>query len=213
MRKSLRKKIDVIDPRGTALLIIDMQEYFLVERAPAPLLSARKILEPLKKLIAFARSCGVAVIWTRVSHDHMLKGVYRDLWPEHFSPDGKALLRRDSTFFEIVGELKPLIYKHDLIIDKDKYSAFFQTNLELILRQRQLDTLLLTGVATNVCVESTLRDAYHRDFVPVLVSDCTGTLSDEMQEASMDTIGLAFGYVMSSKELEEALKQGHSSRT
>ncbi len=97
---------------------------------------------------------------------------------------------------EITPELAPL--PGEYIIDKQRYSAFYQTNLELALRNLGITSVIITGVTTNICVESTVRDAFFRDFKVTVVEDCTGAVDDLMQRGAIHTFKYGFADVISS---------------
>lgn len=103
--------------------------------------------------------------------------------------------------FELCPGIGPQNSSHEIIIRKHRYSGFVNTELDLILRSRGIQTVVMTGVATNVCVESTARDAFMRDYFVVLLQDCCATYSKEEQEATLKNIDTYFGEVVSSKEL------------
>jgi len=106
--------------------------------------------------------------------------------------------------WEIVDELKPL--EGDITIDKNRYSGFTNTELEAVLRTHNIKYLLFIGIATNVCVESTLRDAYFHEYFPILVSDACGNIGpDFIQEATVWNVANVFGWVTTSEELVQAL--------
>jgi ureidoacrylate peracid hydrolase len=104
-----------------------------------------------------------------------------------------------------VDDLRSLIDRKDIVLHKDRYSAFYQTNLDLLLRDKGVDTLLFAGVTTNICVESTIRDAYSHDYYPILLSDCTATFSTQLQACAEEVIGLCFGGVTTSSEIMNLL--------
>jgi len=105
----------------------------------------------------------------------------------------------------IVDELTP--QADDIIMDsKHLYSCFYQTDLEFILKQLRIETILVTGVTTSICVETTIRDAFHRDYRCILVDDCTWERTREMEMASRAVISMNFGYLTSSQNLLKALK-------
>jgi ureidoacrylate peracid hydrolase len=89
----------------------------------------------------------------------------------------------------------------DVIIVKQRHSGFFQTELDTVLRHHGIKTVILTGVATNVCVESTAREAFAMDYYVVLLSDCTGTFSSQLQELTLLNIDKVFGSVCSSERI------------
>ena len=191
----------------SALLVIDMQKGFF-ERGPFELLGASKIIPGVKRLISRCRSVGTKIVFTRVYHDDMRKGIYPLLFPSHFRK-GKPRLNRSASIFQIIDELKP--EPNDIIIDKSRYSAFFKTKLESILHKSSIDTLLIVGVATNVCCESTVRDAFFRNFRVIVLSDLNATYSRQAHNASLENIRNCFGIVGKSSEVEKMLQiRSHS---
>jgi ureidoacrylate peracid hydrolase len=95
-----------------------------------------------------------------------------------------------------------------MTIEKCRYSAFYNTNLEVLLRNRGITTLVLTGVVTNVCVESTGRDAWHRDFDVIVVSDATAGYSEELHEAALKNVAYHCGAVCTTEETMRLLGVG-----
>jgi ureidoacrylate peracid hydrolase len=106
---------------------------------------------------------------------------------------------------EIIDELRPL--PEDIVITKNRFSGFFNTSLDSVLRTLGAKHLVFTGVATNICVESTLRDAFFHEYFPVLVSDaCASTGPEFVQAATMWTVLNVFGWVTTTADLIKALK-------
>jgi ureidoacrylate peracid hydrolase len=103
----------------------------------------------------------------------------------------------------IVDELAPR--EGDLIVSKSRYSGFAGTNLEQILSARRIDTVLVCGSATNVCVESTIRDAYHREYFPVMITDATIAAGPGAQEATEFNVSRFFGWLTTGEELRSSL--------
>lgn len=192
-----------LDPRRTALLVIDMQNFFIAEGAPCEAPAGRALLPSLNRLVARCRAAGVRVIYTRQRHDRM-NDVYRQLFPAHFQADGTPLLAEGSHWHALHPDLAP---GADLILDKDRYSAFYNTSLEQYLRSHGVENLIIAGVATNVCCESTARDAFFRDFKVLFLSDGNATVTDEMQRGALQSIAMAFGWVVSVADVEAALNR------
>jgi ureidoacrylate peracid hydrolase len=126
------------------------------------------------------------------------------------SPDGRPsrVLVEDTWNTEILPSLTPL--EGDVIVPKHRYSGFFETNLDGILRDRGIEYLVVTGCTTSVCIESTIRDAMLRDYHCLLLEDCTGEPIANNQprsnhEASLLTIQLLFGWVSNSEQFAKAL--------
>ena len=144
----------------------------------------------------------MTIVWTRMSHDLMRPGMYPEMFPQHFHPDGSPMLRRERTRYRV----HPARFRaRRRVVDKSAYSAFDGTDLESILRDKGRDTVVIVGISTNVCCESTARDAFARGFRVITLSDATATGSAEVQAASLKTLGLAFGYVMSSEDLRRRI--------
>lgn len=206
MLESLRERVA---PQHTALLIIDMQEDFCVEgmgasRRPGRDLSrTRAIIPNLVKLRQAARKSGALVI-----HIGFLT------LPNHLS-DGAPWLsqRRRATYAsdsfamansegaQFISELSP--EEGEVAIHKHRYSGFKGTNLDMILRAQEIRTCIVTGVSTNVCVESTLRDAFEHGYYIVLPSDATASWSKELGEGTLQNVTHRFGLVTTVDEILE----------
>lgn len=191
----------------TVLLIIDMQNGTC--RSDGSLaksgLDISGCAEIIPRVAALAKACrqhGVSVIYTRyvLRPDYRDIGLLREVFPK-FETVGHAIIGTWDA--EILDELAPK--PGDYVIDKSRYSAFYNTNLEVVLRGLGADTLLLTGVTTNICVESTLRDAFVRDYHVVLVEDCTAAVDIAMKQATIRTVKYGFGSVVSSADMIRAL--------
>jgi nicotinamidase-related amidase len=197
---------DVLDPRHTALLIIDMQKDFCTpgfgaDRAGRDLGPTRSIIPALAGLLATARAAGVLVVhvgfWTL---------------PDHLSDSGPWLAqRRRATFSsdklalagsegaEFIEELSPL--PGELVIHKHRYSAFKGTDLGMILDVRRVRSVVTTGVSTNACVESTLRDAFETGYYVAIPRDGTASWSHELYEATLANVTHRFGLVTDIAEI------------
>jgi len=198
------KEIEV-NPKGTAILVIDLQKGFVNEGAFCEVPAARKMLPRLQRLIDVCKKQSIPVIYTRMSHRFIRSTVYPDLWPSHFNADGSPILVPGSKEFELIEELK--VEEGDILLDKDRYSAFFGTPLDLILKERGVKTLIVTGLASNVCCESTVREAFFLNYRVIFVDDLNVTLNDEMHRWAVENIRLVFGYVLSSDELIAKLQK------
>jgi len=198
------KEIEV-NPKDTAILVIDLQKGFVNEGAFCEVPAARKMLPRLQRLIDVCKKQSIPVIYTRMSHQFIRSTVYPDLWPSHFHADGSPILVPGSKEFELIEELK--VEEGDILLDKDRYSAFFGTPLDLILKERGVKTLIVTGLASNVCCESTVREAFFLNYRVIFVDDLNVTLNDEMHRWAVENIRLVFGYVLSSDELIAKLQK------
>lgn len=194
------------DARRTALVVIDMQRTFCAPGAPAEVPASRGIVGPINRLAAGLRDKGGTVIWCthanvgtgegsdwRNFFDHFVSDEVRERTIESLSPGGSGQ--------RIWDDLD--VRESDIKLFKNRYSALVpgSSQLERILRSLGIDTLLICGTKTNVCCESTARDAMMLDFKVVMVSDGTAALSEEEHRATLDNIIQQFGDVMSVDEI------------
>jgi ureidoacrylate peracid hydrolase len=192
---------DSLDPKKTALVVIDMQNAFVAPGAPMEVPAARAIVADINRLAAELRKRGVVIIW--ISHQNARDG--RD-WSGFFDSfiapgrraDAAAALSAGSELQKLFPELA--VEKGDLRVAKNRYSAFIRSDFENMLRQRGLDTLLIAGTKTNVCCECTARDAMMLDYKVIMLSDCTAALSDEEQRATLENMIQQFGDVLTADE-------------
>ncbi len=191
--------------KKSALIIVDMQNFFYGKEPLIPITKYKEIIENQIKLIELARLKNIPIIWTRAHHENLKNSLYQELNPYHFK-DGEPIFTKHSIYFDIIDELKKYITKDDIFMDKEKYSAFYNTNLHTLLLEKEIKTLIITGVATNICVESTIRDAFEYNYTPILISDCTSSLNEEFEQISIAIIKAVFGFVISLQELENNLK-------
>jgi biuret amidohydrolase len=207
-----------LDPATTALLIIDMQRDFVMpggfgEALGNDVTQLQVTIAPTKAVLEAARKMGMLVIHTREGHRPDLsdcppsklvrgKGKTRIGDP---GPMGRILVRGE-VGHDIVPELYPKA--GEVVIDKPGKGAFFATDLELILRDRAIKTLIVCGVTTEVCVNTTVREANDRGYECVVLSDCVGSYFPEFQKAALAMIkaqGGIFGWVSDSKRAIAAL--------
>jgi nicotinamidase-related amidase len=174
----------------SALLVVDMQRFFLDPDSPTFTSGGLAIIPALRDLIGAFRSASRPVIYTRHVHHakHLDSGIMGWWW------EGMCL--EGSPESEIHPELAPL--PDEKVIYKHRYSAFYNTDLETILRCLKVEDIVITGVMTNLCCESTARDAYFRDYRVFFLADATGTVSEEMQVASLMNLAFGFAYVTTS---------------
>jgi ureidoacrylate peracid hydrolase len=194
---------DALDPKKSALVVIDMQNAFVAPGAPMEVPAARAIVAPINRLAAELRKRGVTVIW--VSHQNAKDG--RD-WSGFFDSfiapgrraDAAAALSAGAELQKLWPELN--VAPGDLRLSKNRYSALIggSSSLEKSLKGKGLDTLLIAGTKTNVCVECTARDAMMLDYKVVMLSDCTAALSDDEQRATLENVIQQFGDVLTSNE-------------
>lgn len=191
-------------PGRTVHVVIDDQNDFLHPEGwyaehGVDVAHMQRVVEPTKALNEECRRRGVPIVWTR----HGTKGL-EDGGP--FMQIRELLreggLRRGTWGYEILDELEP--QPEDWFVEKNRLSAFFQTNLELVLRGLGAETVLITGVLTNQCVGATCKDALFRDFKPIVVEECTGTTLPHLHGPAIEMISVGWGQV---NTLEETLAE------
>jgi ureidoacrylate peracid hydrolase len=194
---------EALDAKRTALLVIDMQNAFVAPGAPIEVPAARDIVAPINRLAAELRRRGVAIVW--VAHENRSDG--RD-WAGFFDAFVAPGRRAEAAAALAAGsELQQLwpgleVAPSDLRVGKNRYSALIpgSSSLEKILKDKGIDTLLLAGTKTNVCVECTARDAMMLDYKVIVVSDCTAALSDDEQRTTLENVIQQFGDVLTAGE-------------
>ena len=185
-------------PDKSALLVIDMQEFFLDPHSPSFTCGGLAILPVLQGLIKAFRENDRPVIYTRHVHhpEHLDSGIMGWWW--------KGMCVEGTPESQVHHDLAPLA--SEKVILKHRYSAFYNTDLETVLRCLHVEDLVITGVMTNMCCESTARDAYYRDYHVFFLADGTGSINEEMQVASLLNLSFGFAYVTSAdwiiRELE-----------
>jgi ureidoacrylate peracid hydrolase len=199
-----------VDPHWAALIVVDMQNDFCAfdgafDQSGVDVSAHQAIAPAIVRLAAGARAAGVPVIFVKNVYntrggwylsDVVLEQARRSFGGKYLSI---PMCERDSFGGDFYGDVRPT--DDDVVVIKHRFSAFINTDLDLILRSRQIRTVVLTGVATNICVESTAREAFFRDYYVVVAGDCVATWSPELHEASLKNIHYGFGEVRSSSEL------------
>jgi ureidoacrylate peracid hydrolase len=202
---------DSLDPKRTALVVIDMQSAFVEPGSPAEVPASRGIIPAINRLAAEARRLGVTVIWVTHANIHTGRGSDWRLFFEHFVADDVRQRTIESLAPTAPGQKvwrEMRVEPGDVQVMKNRYSALIagSSNLERVLRGLGIENVLVAGTKTNVCCEATGRDAMMLDFRVVMVSDCLAALSDDEHRASLETFIQQFGDVMTSKEVLAVLQ-------
>lgn len=191
-----------------ALLVIDMQKDFILPGAPLEGWNSMEIVPNIAALILLFRQHSRPVIWTKHVHSGNDIGILEPMWPATGPKSKQQALVKGTPGAEIIAEL-PAPLPDEIVIEKHRYSAFFQTDLELNLRTMGVKTLLITGVHTNICCESTARDGFVRDFQILSVSDAQTAITQELHQAALVSTQVAFGRVMDTQQIvDEVGAQG-----
>jgi ureidoacrylate peracid hydrolase len=167
-----------------ALMVIDMQQFFLNPDSPTFTCGGHAIVPTLRRLIAAFRQAGRPVIFTKHVHhpDHFDSGVMGWWW--------EGMCVEGTPESEIHPDLAPI--GNEKVVLKHRYSSFYNTDMETVLRCLKIEDIIISGVMTNLCCESTARDAYFRDYRVFALADGMGTINEEMHVASL--MNLAFGF-------------------
>ena len=197
-----------IAPEHTVLVIIDMQkdlvyDGFKCDLAGRDLAATRSVIPNLQRLLSAARSSRVTVchvgFWTLPDHGSDSTSWLAQRRRSTFSSDLLCMAKSEGA--EFIDELAPL--GDELIIHKSRYSAFKGTNLDMVLRAQNIKTVVTAGVSTNVCVESTLRDAFEIGYYVCIPSDATASWDMSLHRASLQTVDHRFGLVSTTSEIEK----------
>jgi len=179
--------------KGSCLLVVDMQNYFLDSRGEAFLPGGLAVLPNVSKLIKAFRKRKLPVIYT--AHVHRSKeldgGILGWWW------DG--MIMEGTWDAEIHPDLAPL--PEEKVVCKHRYSAFYNTDLETALRCLKVTDLIITGVMTNLCCESTARDAFFRDYRVFFPMDATGAANEELHLATLKNLAYGFAFVTTTDEI------------
>ena len=211
-----------IDTERTAVLIVDMQNAFASKggmfHKVRGQFDARKIYNVIKansRVIKAARGSRIPVVYLRHRYRPGLSNAGGPNSPNYFKEVGMSVMHKDRKLIgkfitagtwdaNIVKELAPK--RGDVIVDKSRYSGFVNTDLQAILATHNSKYLIVSGIATNVCVESTIRDAFFREYFPILVRDgCAQVGPDYVQEATIWNVQNLFGWVTTSNDVAKAL--------
>jgi ureidoacrylate peracid hydrolase len=195
--------------RSAALIAVDMQNGFCHSDGSVAkrfdIAGYRAPIPNIARLADAARAAGLPIIWSRQEHTEFDAGRLGHRLANHTAKLRYVPCLRGTWDAEILDELKPHVGPEDLDLVKHRASCFYNTILETELRMRGVDTLIVTGVATNYCVEATIRDAYARDLDVLVVEDACGCAWPDLHAATIRNVELFHGTVVSSDDIVAAL--------
>lgn len=210
-RRGRLHPFDRIEGPKTALVVIDLQNAFMLPGMPTEVKCARDIVPNVNRLANAIRNSGGKVVWVKMTLDDE-----RERWsvffehfgsPAHSAAEQRALSRGDPGH-ELYAELD--VVPADFVVEKTRFSAFIQgsSDLDGILRKRGIDTVVIVGTVTNTCCECSARDAMMLNYKTIVVSDANAAHSDEEHNATLTNILRIFGDVLSTDEIVAHLSRG-----
>lgn len=193
-------------PTRAAVLIIDMQNAFChpegtLGASGVDITDCRAVIAPIRRLVEAAYGAGVPVIWTVQEHFAVDAWRARKQLPSHTAKRVRVSALAGTWDAELVEELAPLATTPSLVIRKHRFGAFYETGLDLVLRMLGRDGLLVTGVTANACVDTTMREAYLRDYDIVAVSDCIGGIDPRWKHVATEVWSQFLAVLATSEEV------------
>jgi ureidoacrylate peracid hydrolase len=207
---------EAYDSARTAFLVVDMQNYFVEEGEQGYCAAARNIVPNINRLARAVRETGGLVVWIVMEASEESRQNWQNFHQTYLPENTEkrfASLGFDGHGFELWHELEA--ENADQTVIKARYSAFIQdsSNIEAVLRQRDIETVLVGGVATNVCCDSTARDCMMRGFRTLMVSDANASFTEEEHIGALRTFISVFGDVQSTDEVITRLIAGTAKRS
>ena len=204
----LRSLKERCDPQWSCLLVVDVQNDFVSSKGSAAqrgddVRAAQAMVPRLVHLIEEARRVSLPVIYIKTTH-----GEWTDAPSWIYRKSQQSALntcREGSWGAEFYDGISPL--PSERVVIKHRYSAFINTDLNTVLKAKGIQSVLVTGVATNVCVETSARDAYMFDYYVTMVEDCSAAYDPKLHETTLENIRRHFGLVASSQEIIESWQE------
>jgi ureidoacrylate peracid hydrolase len=195
-----------IDARSAALLVIDMQNGFChpesrMEKAGIGTANQRAIVPNVLRLIEMAREWQLPILWSRQVHFPEDVTRRRRRIPSHQAKQQWTPCLRGTWEVDLIDEVAPAVRPEDYIVEKHRASMFFETTLDAKLRMLGIDQVIVSGTTTAFCVETTIRDAYYRDYDVIAVRDCIADPRPQFHEDTMAKVETFFGAVVTLAEL------------
>jgi nicotinamidase-related amidase len=175
---------------NSALLVLDMQKFFLVDDSHAFVPAAKAIVPKIKKVIQHFKKQNSPVIFTRHFNDANQNTMMKNWWRE--------LIGKDSVGFEIIDDLSPYV---EIIIDKSEYDAFYQTNLNELLISKNIKSLVIIGIMTNLCIDCTARSGFIHNYEIATLIDCVAAYNLELHQSSLISLSHGISFMSKSDDL------------
>ena len=202
---------DRVDPASTALVVIDVQNDFALPQGVCgqvgdDISPVEPMVQRLKALIEEARKAGLFIVFVRTIYDEpVLSPSLTEQYIRRGYPNSICLTGTPGA--EFYGGIGPRPVPNEVLVTKHRYSAFWGSPIDLVLRENGIRTVVLTGIATEVCVESTARDAFFMDYQVVVAEDCCGSYSEERQKAALTVMARSFGVVTTADKIADVWRR------
>lgn len=210
-----------MNPAETAVIVVDMQNAYAspggyVDLQGFDISGAREVIDNVAAMLKSAREAGIAVVFLQNGWDPQLKEAGGPGSPNYYKSNALKLMRRRPELrgqllakggwdYQLVDEMAP--QDADIVVPKGRYSGFWNTSLNSVLRARGIRNLVFCGIATNVCVETSLRDAFHLEYFSVLLDDACHHLGPpELHQATLFNTEKFFGWVSTCQEFSAYLE-------
>jgi ureidoacrylate peracid hydrolase len=208
MRRGRRHAFESITPQRTAHIVIDLQNGFMQVGAPIEVPTARAIIPNVNRISRAMRAAGGSNVFLRYTHDpdeQTRWTVSQEMVSGSFGASVRSAFTAKSHFWQLHDSLD--LEPSDLTIDKTRFSAFIPGTCRLheVLKEKEIDTIVISGTLTNCCCESTARDAMQMNYRVIFISDATAALSDAVHNATLDNVAALFADVRSADEVVELI--------
>lgn len=197
--------------KDTALLVVDIQNGFchkdsLMAKAGIDTTRQQAVVQNIVRIVRLCRSAGLPILVSKQVHfqNDVTRRIHKI--PSHMDKRNYFPCLRGTWDAELVSEFQAELRPEDHVFEKHRPSCFFDTTLDTKLRMLGIQMLIITGVATNYCVESTIRDAYFRDYDIVVPADCVASTFPDLQAATLKNVEIYFGRVTHCEDIESALR-------
>ncbi|WP_306812928.1 cysteine hydrolase family protein [Paenibacillus soyae] len=200
-----------LDQKNAAVIVVDVQNDYChpdgaIAKSGSDVSAAKKMMPGLRSLLDAARQHNVPIIFLQTNHE---KATDSEVWLSRF-PDGVNPICHTGSWGAEFYEIEP--QPDDIVVKKHRYSGFINTRLESVLHTLKIETLILSGVSTNLCVESTARDGFMLDFHIVLIKDACAAFTQEEHDMTLKTVDTYFGMVADSNQVASYWQQ-HQNKT